>query len=318
MRTAVGRLNQLDPAARVRLESACGFVNAEIAKARRRLKFAAIGCVIIGLVVYALTWRSGQPEPLFGVVAAVVLFVAIAGWEQSQLSTTYKQVVIGRVVAALGQGLSYSERARFSKDDFLAMDLFLREVQTWKTEDEVSGRKDAVAYSMFEADATRTEGSGKNRHTVRIFKGLIVRLDFNKNFRGHTVVVPNADSQIFGGLFGESESRRGKDLCRMDNAAFEETFSVYSTDQQEARYLLTPKLMELIMAACGSFGAIRCSFQQSSVFVTIPSDVDRFQIRLWSPTMTPAGALSDLAACIDLAEQLIDALDLETRIWSKV
>jgi hypothetical protein len=235
-----------------------------------------------------------------------------------QLAKVYKQVVIGRVVSALGRELSYSPESRLTKQDFIGMDLFLKRAENWKAEDEVAGRKNAVEYSLLEARATRTEGSGKHRHTVTIFKGVIVRLDFNKDFRGHTVVVPNSDSQLVGGLFGESESRGGKALCRMDSVSFEETFSVYSTDQQEARYVLTPKLMELILGASRSFGAIRCSFQRSTLFITIPSDANRFEVRLWGAKMTPEGAVGELAECVDLADRLIDALDLETRIWSKV
>jgi hypothetical protein len=317
-RSAVGRLSQLDQSTRARLESACGYINAEIEKVRSRLTKVGISVAALAVVVYAFMWRSGVVDPRFPIFGALAIFVGWAGFEHSRLSKTYKQIVIGRIVAALGRDLFYSPAPSFSKQDFRDMDLFLKQVQTWKAEDEVSGKKDAVEYSMFEAKATRTEGSGKNRRTVTIFKGLIVRLDFNKNFRGHTIVVPNSDSQILGGLFGESESRNDKQLCRMDSVTFEETFSVYSSDQQEARYILTPKFMELILATYAKFNGVRCCFQNSSVFLAIPSSANRFEVRLWGAKMTPESAVGDLAECVDLADRLIDALDLETRIWSKV
>jgi hypothetical protein len=317
-RSAVGRLSQLDASSRAKLEAACGFINAEVATVRGRiLKFSA-ACVILGLIAYAILWRNGIQDPRFPFVGVLFFIVIFAGYEHRQLAKTYKHVVIGRICSALGQNLSYSPESRFTKADFLAMDLFLKRVQTWRAEDEVSGQRSSVAYSLFEAKATRTEGSGKNRRTVTIFRGQIVRLDFNKHFQGHTVVVPNSDSQILGGLFGESESRGRKELCRMDNVTFEDAFSVYSTDQQEARYILTPKLMELILSAQATFGPIRCSFQESSVIVTIPSSENRFEVRLWGAPMTPESAVGELAQCVDLAERLIDTLDLETRIWTKV
>jgi hypothetical protein len=316
--TAVGRLSQLDQPTRARLESACSYINAEIAKVRGRLAKVAIALAVTGIVAYAFMWRAGIVDPRLPLFGALAIFVGWAGFEHSRLSKTYKQIVIGRIVAALGKDLFYSPAPTFAKQDFRDMDLFRMQVQNWKAEDEVSGKKDAVEYSMFEAKATRTEGSGKNRRTVTIFKGLIVRLDFNKNFRGHTIVVPNSDSQILGGLFGESESRNDKQLCRMDSVTFEETFSVYSTDQQEARYILTPKFMELILAAHAKFTGVRCCFQNSSLFLTIPSDANRFELRLWGARITPEAAVGDLAECVDLAGRLIDALDLETRIWSKV
>jgi hypothetical protein len=317
-RSAVGRLSHLDASSRARLEAACGFINAERDKVRGRiLRFSTI-CAAVGLVAYIILWKEGIRDPRLPLVAVLFFVGMYAGFEYRKLAKTYKQVVIGRICAALGQGLSYSPESRFTKDDFVNMDLFLRRVERWKAEDEVCGRRNAVAYSLFEAKATRTEGSGKNRRTVTIFQGQIVRLDFNKHFQGHTIVVPNSDSQILGGLFGESESRGMKELCRMDNVTFEEAFSVYSTDQQEARYVLTPKMMELILSTQATFGAIRCSFHDSSLFITIPGGVNRFEVRLWGPKMSPESAVGELAECVDLAERLIDTLDLETRIWTKV
>ena len=76
--------------------------------------------------------------------------------------------------------------------------------------------------------------------------------------------------------------------------------------------------MELILATYGKFNGVRCCFQNSSVFLTIPSDANRFEVRLWGARMTPESAVGDLAECVDLADRLVDALDLETRIWSKV
>ena len=199
------------------------------------------------------------------------------------------------------------------------MDLFNRRAEQWRAEDEICGRKNVVSYSILEAKATRTEGSGKNRRTVTIFKGVIVRLDFNKHFQGHTVVIPHSEGQILGGLFGESSSRGRKEICRMDNVEFENAFSVYATDQQEARYILTPKLMDLIMGARVRINdGVRMSFHDNSVFMTLPGQGDRFELSLFGRPVTPEGIVGELAAVVRLAEDLVDTLDLETRIWTRV
>ena len=238
------------------------------------------GFLIVGASGLAIwLWSLGAVS-----IGAIAVVMAWSVWEHRKLSKTYKTIVVRRVVDALGHGLSYSADSRFTKRDFLDMDLFNLRCEQWRAEDEVCGRKNAVTYSILEAKATRTEGSGKNRRTITIFKGVIVRLDFNKHFQGHTVVVPNSESQILGGLFGEASSRRRKDLCRMENVEFEDAYSVYATDQQEARYILTPKLMELIMEAqalLGAHGALRLSFHDNSMFVTVPEPTDRFEVALF-------------------------------------
>src|SRR5688500_8334962 len=244
----------------MKLQAGCNYINAEIDKVRGRVLKVALVCAVLGAVVYAHLWRRNMKDPRLPIGGAVAITIAYGAYQQRQLAKKYKSIVVRRVVSALGQGLSYSPESRFTKQDFIGMDLFEKQCEQWHAEDEICGRKNAGGYSILEAKATRTEGSGKNRRTVTIFKGLIIRLDFNKNFGGHTVVVPDAESKILGGLFGEAESRRRKDIARLENVDFEKIYSVYCTDQQEARYILTPKFMELVLQAKATLGDIRLSF----------------------------------------------------------
>jgi hypothetical protein len=199
------------------------------------------------------------------------------------------------------------------------MDLFATRTDRFRSEDEVSGKKNAVGYSLHEIEAARREQHGRQSSMVVFFRGIIVRLDFNKNFAGHTVVVPQREGQILGGLFGESETRRSKQIVRLENVDFEKQFTVYSTNDQEARYLITPKLMELVMEAQALLGTeLRLCFRENSLFVTVPQDKDRFEVQLFGEAVTPENALGDLVDVVNLAERLVDTLDLETRIWTRV
>ena len=317
--STVGRLSQLDKPTLAKLQAGCNFINAEVGRVRGRIMIVAAVVLVLGVVVYGMMWNNGVRDPRVPLLGGIGIIAAYAMWEHRKLSRTYKHIVVRRVVNALGQGLTYSAESRFTKQDFLDMDLFNLRVEQWRAEDEICGRRNAVTYSILEAKATRTEGSGKNRRTVTIFKGVIVRLDFNKYFQGHTVVVPNSESQILGGLFGESSSRGRKELCRMENVEFEDAYSVYSTDQQEARYILTPKLMELVMRARLRLNSgLRMSFHDNSVFVTLPDRGDRFELKLFGGPVTPESTVGELCEVVQLAEDLVEALDLETRIWTRV
>jgi hypothetical protein len=317
---SVGRISQVDQATLAKLQAGCNFINAEVTRLRHRVISVSI-LTVAGAVVW---WIIMRRNPILGdlrwpIGAAVTIIALVAVHASRELAKSYKRIVVGRIVAALGQGLTYKQESSFSKSDFLEMDLFNMRCENWKSEDEVGGRKNLVSYSLHEAKATRTEGSGKNRRTVTIFKGLIVRLDFNKNFAGHTVVVPDSEGQILFGLFGESESRRQKAIVRLENADFENIYTVYSTNDQEARYLLTPKLMELVLETRAVLGAdVRLSFHHNSVFLTIPQAKDRFEVALFGRPVTPETAAGDLVEVVTLAEKLVDVLDLETRIWTRV
>jgi hypothetical protein len=323
----VGRLDQLDPAALRRVQAGCNYINAEIAKARRKVGQVTLVATLLSVaaVVYLVVEVGDVDVRLmfFPVVVALLTLGAASTRIGRGVSSGYKQIVVGRIVGALGGGLTYSPTARLSKQDFLAMDVFDSRVETFSAEDEVSGRKGAVTYTITEVQATRTEGSGKNKRTITIFAGSIVRLDFNKNFGGHTVVVPHGETKalggLLGGLLGEARTRSAKEQVSLENVDFEKQFTAYSTDQQEARYILTPKLMELVMEAQARLGSgLRLCFSANSVFVMVPQLRNRFEVSLFGPKVTPDRVVGELTEVISLAERLIEALELETRIWSRV
>ncbi|MEX2177834.1 MAG: DUF3137 domain-containing protein [Gemmatimonadaceae bacterium] len=318
---SVGRISQLDRSTLLRIQAACNFVNAEVARHRSRVTKIGIAAFSLAAIVYMGMVSKGNTDPrapFFGAFAVTSL--ALAG-ARKDLKKSYKGIVVQRVVKAIGNGLTYTPESTFARQDFHDMDLFDRRAENWKSEDEICGKKNAVSYSLHEVRASYTVKSGKSRREVIIFRGVIVRLDFNKHFAGHTVVVSESQSKILGGLFGESGSRKGKHLVRLENVDFEKEFSVYGTNDQEARYILTPKLMELILEAqaiVGAHGDVRLSFHDNSLFVTVPEPTDRFEVSLFGGKVTPDTVMGDLAEVVRLAERLVDTLDLETRIWSRV
>ncbi len=318
MSTTIGRISQLDQSTLLKIQAGCNFVNAEVARLRKQVVTVAVVVFALAAIGYALMVRGGNTDPRFPGGIAVVITAFAAGRARQELKKSYKGIVVHRVVAALGHDMSYTPESGFTKADFVGMHLFDRNPDRFRAEDEISGRKNAVTYTVQEARATYQQRTGKSSRTVVIFQGLIIRLDFNKNFVGHTIVVSQAQGQILGGLFGDAETRRGKEIVRLENPSFENLFTVYSSDQQQARYILTPKLMELITAARALLGVEpKLSFHSNSVFVTVPQNKDRFEVKLFGGPVTPQDTIGDLAEIIALAGRLVDTLDLETRIWSR-
>jgi len=310
----VRRPRRLDEDTRKRLDAACNYINAELESRRRRIGRGALGVSVLTAVLSVLFYRVGQPAGAWcSWVIAPLVVLGHWGHLLEDLRTTYKQIFVRRVVAALGEGLTYSAHSRLTRQDIVAMDLFDAEFGVWRTEDEIRGRKNAVTYSIAEAVAAN-DSEGRAR-SFALFAGVIARIDFNKRFAGTTIVVPHADSM---GVLSESPRRRGKEIVNLENADFEEQFTVYSTDHQQARYLITPKLAELILEAQASLGSrLRLSFRYNSLFIAFPQAEDRFEVSLFGPRVSPQTVVRELAEVVALVERLIDALELETRIWSR-
>ncbi len=89
---------------------------------------------------------------------------------------------------------------------------------------------------------------------------MFILLDMNKNFSGKTIV--KRDTGIIGNWFTkkfrrklDSYASRSKLLksVKLEDPIFEKKFEVYSSDQVEARYLLTTSFMERILELSNLF-----------------------------------------------------------------
>lgn len=149
------------------------------------------------------------------------------------------------------------------------------------TEDQISGLYQGVHINLCELTLERTDrdSDGKSS-TETIFQGLILSYSFAKNFSGETRVVPNT-----AGLFGRVaragyRPRQGGERVHLEDPVFEEHFNVYSTDQVEARYLLTPRFMERLMDLAAHFdenSRISVAFTDNDLLVCLRSAKDRFE-----------------------------------------
>ncbi|MBM4103339.1 MAG: DUF3137 domain-containing protein [Planctomycetes bacterium] len=261
------------------------------------LLFILIGCAIIGGVYYyiaGLDYRSG-----------------------------FKRIILPKLIAFVEPGLEYRPEQGISKELFRAAGLFLHSIDRYKCEDMIQGKvgKTEIAFSEVHAEYKTTSGSGKNRRTEwhTIFKGLFFIADFNKDFHGRTVVLPDTAEKLFG-LFGQTlqswNSSYGQ-LVRLEDVEFEKEFVVYGTDQIEARYILSPALMERILLFGRKAGKkIYLSFLGSKVFVAIPVQENMFEPKVFS-SILDFNVIAEYYAQLQLGVGIVDELNLNTRIWTK-
>ncbi|MGM8892158.1 DUF3137 domain-containing protein, partial [Psychrobacter sp. 1Y1] len=66
---------------------------------------------------------------------------------------------------------------------------------------------------------------------------------------------------------------------KLEDPIFEKQFDVFSTDQIEARYLLTVTFMERLQALSASFdNKIQCAFYQNKLLIMLGSKDNRFEM----------------------------------------
>jgi Protein of unknown function (DUF3137) len=257
-------------------------------------------------------------RPLVTPIAFVLVIVGvlIAGFNYALPGFTaylnyrarFKHDIVAEIFTIVSPGATYAPNSYIQPATFERSGLF--EKRGGITGDDlVRGRIGETPFEACEMNRHYSTG-GKNSHTVNVFHGLFFRFDFNKTVRGHTVVQPQRTKNLSLG------SRDGLDRVALENVAFESAFEVYSTNPVEARYILTPVLMERILAIHQATGRQVClAFIDNLAFVAIEYGRSLFEPSIRDTTSFEA--LAEMAEHFRLGELVVRELDLNTRIWTK-
>lgn len=149
------------------------------------------------------------------------------------------------------------------------------------------------------------------------FSGLLITIDVPKRFSGHTTV--RRDYGKVGNWFGKQFSSTLKPV-KLEDPRFEKRYEVYSSDQVEARYLLTNTFMErlveledLYAASNGGRCNIQCAFKDGKLLFTIPTTKEWFST---GSIFKPATFIGDINLILKQMDQLfsiVDVLQLDDR-----
>ena len=220
----------------------------------------------------------------------------------------FKHEVAGEVFRIVSPSAKYSPAQGVAQADFDEPGLFNTR-GSYKSDDRVHG---TIGQTPFEAAEVRRSYStgGKNRTTVVVFHGLFFHIDFNKSLRGITIVQPEDVSA------SQTGSRMQLSKVPLENPTFEQAFAVYASDQVEARYILTPAMMEQILALRQRAGKpLFLAFKNNRAYIGVDYGCALFEPGIASTTSLES--IQEMAAHFALAEGVIHELDLNTRIWTK-
>ncbi|NQT92261.1 MAG: DUF3137 domain-containing protein [Lentisphaerae bacterium] len=287
------------------------------------LVFGGLAAVLGVLALAIPAFRQLQPLIIAIVVAGAL--GAGAWWLLTKnFVLEFKQEIIREIVHFCDPELTYSPVGYIGEGRFQESLIFKHRIDRYRGEDLVSGtlEKTAVEFSELHAEyKTRTTDSkGRTRtqwHTI--FKGLFFIADFNKDFKGTTVVLPDVAERLFGfiGKKLQEMNLARADLVKLEDPEFEKLFAVYGTDQVESRYILSTSLMRRITEFKKKTGnTLYLSFVHSRVFIAVSTGRNMFEPRILS-TLLDFKVAREYLEDLQLATGIVDDLNLNTRIWTK-
>ena len=298
---------------------------------RKRLKFTALvyTLLIIAKILmnnYVITHPEFSQTDIYQFSNLIILGVVILMYIYNvfpayKYKSNIKQEVFPKMISFFGENFRYSPNTTGEVRNYKEFPI-LPYYDIEESEDVFTGRYKDVDIHMFETKlsklreyTTKTSGGAKIRKKkkVQVFKGLFIAFNMNKNFKGKTIILKESGrignwlGHIARKLNNKAGYRRLKlENVKLEDVEFEKAFEIYSSDQIEARYLLTTAFMDRLLKTYKYFNKrpLQACFTNQTLLITIP-----FNKNLFEP-----GSIFDRETFIDDAKKLIREMSIIFRI----
>jgi len=143
------------------------------------------------------------------------------------------------------------------------------------TDDGFEGTYDEIPVKIIEYTRFEHKKRRKNDMDVMVYQpqghGIIFSAKMNKNFQGQTIVVKDK------GILNKLARYKGLMRVGLESPEFEKAYEVYSDNQIEARFILTPVMLEYMMELKKIFPKTEFSFFNNQLQVNIEMKENFFE-----------------------------------------
>ncbi|MEZ4989268.1 MAG: DUF3137 domain-containing protein [Saprospiraceae bacterium] len=278
------------------------------------ISLSALGAAVVWIILcVSILGILSVKVALFGVLAAVVYTGIHMEKQRKPLERQLRQTIGKAMIGLFDPQWDYAAEQHLPARHFRHLGI-TRRFDKVEGENLIHGKHGDTEFSFSHLRLLRQNDSNQ-----KVFEGLIVVADFHKDIKGKTLVLPNLVQQSFGSWLGKKINefgRHGLDLVSLEDPFFEKAFVVYSSDQIEARYILTPAMMARLVELNNKYdNNLSFSFTHGKVCIAI-KDVRPFETSLHMP-VTPDLLFNQFGRPIEAVTEIIDILNLNTRIWTK-
>jgi hypothetical protein len=294
-------------------------------KKRRKIKWLdkASKLLFVGIIICFLAANSNSVYIAFGIVGmGLATFIMYkSGGLKKEYRKVFKKTVVREIVKIINPDWHYDPDRSISVREYKKSKLYLQGIDRHSGDDHISGVIDKTEFECSEFLTeyyTKNDKGDKSYHTI--FSGLFFHAEFNKNFKGLTTLTPDKLEKRYGklGQRMQKEKKGNLQLVKLENQEFEKEFKVYSTDQVEARYILTPTVMEGLVKIGKIFpNRLSFSFSGTKVYCAIFSKKPLFEANYKVKGGVCFADLIEMYSFMKLNQMMVNQLNLNTRIWTK-
>lgn len=279
-----------------------------------------------------------------GAIAAILIIVTISiGFTQhAKLTKQFKENIVAKIAQTM---ISQCQLPNQSENQFhcsyepnnhispIMVDhskLFPYQVDKYRGADLFTGQIGLTAFEFSELHLiqvqTSVDSKGRTtRRDVTMFKGILYVVDFNKKFNGITTL--HAETLVSNSFIGKwlqplrrmsrgSYEGQKKLSIDVENEAFNLAFDITTTDEIEARYILSSSMIERILEFRKRHPQkTEISFVDSLMCISLQDSKNYFEIKLFAKDIDKELRL--IYEDFRFFFGMVEVFDLNTRIWSK-
>jgi hypothetical protein len=279
---------------------------------------ATILIIPLSLIIEAINNLGENQGAFLGLAVVAVAFIwYLATSPSRKFKESIKSQIFHKIFTFFGN-INYKPQGSDSISKYEKFNI-LPSYDQYENEDLVFGTFKGVEFSIEEILLQNITRDRKGRRRVtNIFDGIAILLKMNKNFQGQTLIKRDLGfiRNFFKAKFSKLEN------VKLEDPEFEKIFEVYSSDQVEARYLLTTSFMQRLLDLGKIFSKIGSSkqkninagFLHNSLLITLRTKQNLFEP---SSIFQPATFITDckiLIREINVIFSIIEELRLNQKI----
>ncbi len=237
----------------------------------RKKKFSAfkvrafLGCILYIFLFFCITFNSNiipkKYERDFKKLILGIIYVAIIGDYYKTKKDFEKKIkfkLMPVFCSALGD-FSWCPTKIVDYNLFVNAGVVPQNWHIAESDDIFTGKHNDVTIEI--AEVRYYKKQFKMHETT--FHGVVILLDMNKKFQSHTLVTADNARHI--------SPINGLRHTTLEDSTFEKIFDVFTNDEIEARYLLTPSFMERLLKVKNVFKSakVSCAFYMNKLFISL-------------------------------------------------
>lgn len=292
--------------------------------------------------------------PPFGWISGFAMLLMAVFSGNKSFSKKLKADCLPRLLKVFGDIKWRNNKNIIGDEELKACGLFA-DYNIRNTDDEFIGTYKNVPLKICETQLLLEVDLGKGKITIPVFKGVVISIYFNKPIKNRTIVatkrtltqknsnwiylflfiIPGITSftsfikgdMLLGFIFASivlvafllvwyKDNKNEKlDTVNLEDPVFSKKFNVYSSNQVEARYLVTTAFMERFNELNTAFGAkaAKCSFCGDKILFAISTNKNLFEIGSLFKTLENSKSIESFYNELSSVLKIIDDFKLNEK-----